>query len=92
MMKKLEILFEKYKFDYVYINPKDIDDMLFEYIPEEALIDFSGLPNYLGTINIQNFNIGVYFDKKIKKGDVVFKFKDASKERKIKLNNINNKN
>lgn len=89
MMKKLEILFEKYRFDYVYINPKDIDDMLFEYIPEEALADFSGLPNYLGTIKIQGFDIGVYFNKKIKKGEVVFKFKDVSKERKIKLCNIN---
>lgn len=50
MLKDLPILFEKYNFDYIYINPKDIKNLEFEFKNEELVVDFSGPPNYLGTV------------------------------------------
>jgi len=88
MMKKIEILFEKWNFDYIYIHPKNIDDIFFELIPEEVLVDFKSPPNYIGSLKINDKLIEVYHDKKITPDDVIFKFKDIKKERSVKLNNL----
>jgi len=87
-MKDLEILFEKYNFDFIYINPKQLEYLDWDFIPEELLIDIKTLPGYLGTITLLNKQIEVYYDKKITSGDMIFKYKDIKKERKIKLSNI----
>ena len=87
-MENLKILFEKYNFDYIYINPKNISDIEFEFITEETIIDFKSKPYYLGTIKLNNIIIEVYFDKKITPGDVIFKYKNIKKERSIKLKNL----
>ena len=88
MKKKIQILFEKYKFDYIYISPRNINDLEFEFIPDEMFADFKSPPDYLGTIKIDNVFIEVRYDKKITPGDVIFKYKDIKKERNIKLKNI----
>jgi hypothetical protein len=88
MMDKLNTLFEKYKFDYIYINPKELEYLDWDFIPEESLIDFKSPPGYLGTITLKNKHIEVYYNEKITSGDVIFKYKDIRKERKIKLNNL----
>jgi len=87
-MKKIEILFEKYNFDYIYINPKNIDDIFWDMIPEEMFADFKSLPGYIGLLKINDNFIEVYSDKKITPGDVIFKYKDIKKERSVKLNNL----
>lgn len=87
-INKLEELFEKYNFDYIFINPNDIIKIDFLYIPEEIFTDFKSLPNYLGAIKVNNINIEVYWDKKITPGDVIFKYKNIKKERSAKLSNI----
>jgi hypothetical protein len=88
MIDKLQILFEKYKFDYLYINPKNISDIEFEFIPDEMFSDFKCKPDYLGTVKINNILIEVYYDKKITPGDVIFKYKDIKKERIVKLEKL----
>lgn len=87
-MKNLEILFEKYKFDYIYINPKDIKVLKFEFIPEEILVDCDAPVNYVGTIKMNNAYIEVYWSKKIDQGDVIFKYNDIRKERSIKMSRL----
>ena len=89
-MDKLNTLFEKYKFDYVHISPKNIVDLAFEFIPDEYLTDFKSKPDYLGIIKLNNSIIEVYYDKKITPGDVIFKYKDIKKERKVKLISVIN--
>ena len=89
MLKNVEILFEKYNFDYVYINPKNIADLDFEFIPEETLLDFKGPKEYLGTIKINETKIPVFWNKKIKVDDILFKYKDIRKERRVKIEQIN---
>lgn len=86
-MDNLKILFEKYNFDFIYINPKNIIDMDFLYDAEMLVID-NVTENYLGEVKINNTKIRVYYDKKITPGDVIFKYKDIKKERKVKLNNL----
>lgn len=89
MIEKLKTLFEKYNFDYIYINPKQLEYLDWDFIPEETLIDFKSSPGYLGTITLKNKHIEeVYYKEKITPGDVIFKFKDIKKERRIKLNNL----
>lgn len=90
MMDNLNILFEKYKFDYIYINPKDIEKLNFEIIKEELFADFKGEPYWVGEIRLNNNTIDVYYDKKITPGDMIFKYKDIKKERRAKLNNLIN--
>ena len=86
-MDNLKILFEKYNFDFIYINPKNIIDMDFLYDAEMLVLD-NVSENYLGEVKINNTKIRVYYDKKITPGDVIFKYKDIKKERKVKLNNL----
>lgn len=90
MNEKFRILFEKYNFDFIYINPQDSKHINFEYLPEEILVDFKGKPNYLGTVKINNTNIEVFYNKNISLGHVIFKYKDIKKERRIKLDIIHN--
>jgi len=90
MTEKLAILFEKYNFDYIYINPKNISDLDFLFLPDETVIDFKGKPKYLGSIKINEVIIEVFYDKKITSGDVIFKYKSIKKERMIKLSSIIN--
>jgi len=87
MMDNLKILFEKYNFDFIYINPKNIIDIDFLYDAEMLVLD-NVSENYLGEVKINNTKIRVYYDKKITPGDVIFKYKDIKKERKVKLNNL----
>jgi hypothetical protein len=87
-MENLKKLFDKYNFDYIYINPKNVDDLDFEFMPEEILVDFAGPPNYLGTILLKGEKIEVYFNRKITPGDVIFKYKNLKKERSVKLRNV----
>lgn len=87
-MKDLEKLFELYSFDYIWINPNDIDNIIFEFIPEEVLVDFRSPQDYLGRIRFGENLVEVYYDKKITSGDVIFKYKSIQKERVIKLNNL----
>ncbi len=89
-MDNLNTLFEKYKFDYIYISPRNIVDLEFEFIPDEMFADFKSKPDYLGTTKINNILIEVFYDKKITPGDVIFKYKDIKKERKIKLISVIN--
>lgn len=88
MIKNLEILFEKYNFDYIYINPKNIDEIYFEFIPEEILTDFKGLENYLGTVKLKNNLVQVFWDRKIDPDNVIFKYKNIQKQRIAKLKNL----
>ena len=90
MMEELAILFEKYNFDYLYINPKGIEYLDWEFIPDETLVDFKGRPGYLGTIILKGTAIEVYYDEKITSGDVIFKYKNIKKERMVKLMSIIN--
>lgn len=87
-MEKIKILFEKYKFDYIVINPKGLEYLEWEFIPEELLADFVGKPGYLGSIKIDNKLIEVYYDKKVPLGEILFKFNDIRKERSVKLSEI----
>jgi hypothetical protein len=88
-MKNLEKLFEQYNFDYIVINPNDIDSIIeWEIIPEEIFADFTAPPDYIGTIKLKDKLIEVYSDKKITSGDVIFKYKTIRKERNIKLKKI----
>lgn len=89
-MKNLEKLYEKYKFDFIYINPKDIDNINFEWLPDEYLVDVKLPHDYLGRVKLDNNLIAVYFDKKITPGDVIFKYKTIQKERSVKLNTLHN--
>lgn len=88
MLKDLPILFEKYNFDYIYINPKDIKNLEFEVKNEELLADFSGPPNYLGTVKINEKSLDVYWNPMVKIGDFSYRFKNIKKERTVKLKNI----
>ena len=88
MIKNLEILHTQYKFDYIYINPKNIKDLNFEFKPEEMFADFASPAYYLGSIILNNTDINVYWDKKITPDDVIFKYKDIKKERSIKLSTL----
>ena len=87
-MNKLEILFEKYNFDYIYLNPKDFEYLEWEIVPEEMFVDCKTPPDYVGRITIKDSDIEVYYDKKITPGDVIFKYKTLKKERNVKLSNI----
>ena len=89
-MKNLEILFEKYKFDYICINPRALEYLEWEWTQEELLADFIGKPAYLGTIKLKDKNIDVFFDDKIKNGSIALKYNNIKKERKIKINNLLN--
>lgn len=88
MMKKLELLFEKYNFDYIFIHPNDIDNIQWELNPEEIFMDFVDAPGCIGTLKLKNKIIAVYWDKKITPGEVIFKYDTIQKERKVKLNNL----
>jgi len=90
MMKKLEILFEKYNFDYIVINPKELEYLEWEFIPEELVADFIGTPGYLGKIKLKDKLLDVYYDKKVPFGEILFKFNDIRKERSIKLSELLN--
>ena len=87
-VEKLESLFEEYKFDFISINPKDIDSIDWEFIPEDVLVDSSGIGNYLGKVKLKNTLITVLWNVKITPGDVIFKYKNIKKERSVKLSNI----
>lgn len=88
MNEKLKALFEEYNFDYIYINPKELEYLDWDFIPEETLVDFKSPPGYLGKITLKNNHIEVYYNEKITPGDVIFKYKDIRKERRIKLNKL----
>jgi len=88
MLEKLEKIFDKYNYDFIYINPKDINNINFEYISEETVVDFYGLANYLGLINFNGNIIKVFYDKNITQGDFVFKYNNIKKERKMKLKKL----
>lgn len=101
MVNKIIELHNKYNFDYIYINPDNISDFRYywKYIAEETSVDFVSPKDYLGVIQLVNDenkyhgikspkDIEVYQDKKITPGDVIFKFKNLQKERKVKLNNL----
>ena len=90
-MEKLKILFEKYNFDYIYINPNDMDKVNFEFLPEEIFADFAHPKFYFGTMKLNNTDINVYWDRKIAPGDIIFKYKDIKKERCIKFLQLNKK-
>lgn len=85
---KIDKLFKKYNFDYIYINPIDIYNIDFEIDNDELFVDFKGKPNYLGYIKLENNIISVYWNKKITPGDVIFGYKNIKKERNVKLSNI----
>ena len=85
MIKNLEILFEQYNFDYICINPKNIPDLDFLFIPDETIADYKVKPEYLGSIELNNNIVEVYHNKKITPGDVIFKYKSIKNERKVKL-------
>lgn len=87
-MKDLEKLYLEYNFDYIYINPKDIDNISFEWLPDEYLVDVKLPHDYIGRVKLNNNLIEVYYDKKITPGDVIFKYKTIQKERSIKLDNL----
>jgi hypothetical protein len=87
-MNNIKILFEKYNFDYIYINPKALEYLDWDFIPDELLVDVKHEPGYIGTLSINNSKIKVYYDKKITPGDVTFKYKNIRKERNIKLENL----
>ncbi len=90
-MKDLEKLFEQYNFDYIVINPNDIDNIIeWELIPEEIFADFTGPPGYLGSVKLKDKLIEVYWNIKITPGDVIFKYKTIQKERSVKLNTLHN--
>jgi len=88
MMEEIKILFEKYNFDYICINPKALEYLDWDFIPEDMFMDIKREPGYLGTITIGKNHIDVFFDKEIERDDVVFKYKDIKKERKYKINNL----
>ena len=90
MMKKLEILFEKYKFDYIFINSKDIINLEWANVAEEDYADFNSPHGYLGKIYINDNIIEIYHDKQVAPGDVIFKYKNIKKERCAKLKNLTN--
>jgi len=87
IMETIQLLYEKYKFDYIYINPENINDIDYLYDAEIILID-NIVRNYLGEVKINDSKIRVHYDKKITPGDVIFKYKNIKKERCVKLNNI----
>jgi len=88
-MNYLKTLFEKYNFDFIYINPKNINNIDFLYDAEMLVID-NVSENYVGEVKINDKKVRVYYDKKITPGDVIFKYKDIKKERKVKLFSIIN--
>lgn len=90
MMNKIKILFEKYNFDYICINPTNIDYIDWDFIPDELLVDVKHEPGYIGTLSINNSKIKVFYDKKITPGDVIFKYKNIKKERNVKLKDLFN--
>lgn len=90
MMEKIKILFEKYNFDYICINPKSIEYLDWDFLPEEILADCKTEPGYIGTLSVNDSKIKVFYDKKITPGDVIFKFIDIKKERNVKLKNLFN--
>lgn len=87
-MKKIEILFDKYNFDYISINPKDIDNLCFENNPDGFLMDVHYPKNYLGIIKIKNNDIIVFYNKKMKIGDINFGYNNIKNERKFKINKL----
>ena len=88
MLKDLPILFEKYNFDYIYINPRDIRNLEFEVKNEELLADFKSPPNYLGSVKINEKYVEVYWNPMVKIGNFSYKFKNIKKERLVKLKQI----
>ena len=90
-MKKLEILFEKYNFDNIYIHPDDIDNIEWEFSPEEVFMDFVDAPGCIGIVKLKNKMVYVYWDKKITPGEVIFKYDSLKKERKVKISKLNGK-
>jgi hypothetical protein len=90
MNDKIIELYEKYKFDYIYINPKDIDNIKWEFVGDEIYGDFKSEQTYLGSIEHGDISINVYYDKKITPGDVIFKYENIKKERNIKLKDLFN--
>lgn len=88
MMEQIKILFEKYNFDYICINPKSIEYLDWDFIPDELLADVKTEPGYIGTLSVNDSKIKVFYDKKITPGDVIFKYKNIRKERKYKINNL----
>ena len=89
MINNIKILFEKYNFDYIYINPKNIKDIDFEFIPEEVLADSKCPPNYLGCIKFDDKLVEVFWNPKVDVEDFKFKFRNIRNERKSKLDNLN---
>lgn len=87
-MQKLEILYEKYKFDYIFINSKDIVNLTWTNVSEEDYVDFNAPHGYLGRILLNNNIVEVYHDKKISPGNAIFKYKNIKKERSAKLKNL----
>lgn len=87
-MEQIKILFEKYNFDYICINPKSIEYLDWDFIPDELLADVKTEPGYIGTLSVNDSKIKVFYDKKITPGDVIFKYKNIRKERKYKINNL----
>jgi len=99
---KIIKLHDKYNFDYIYINPDNISDFRYywKYIAEEISVDFTSPKGYLGIIQItrddeQKYHgvkspkdVEVYQDKNITPGEIIFKFKNIQKERKVKLDNL----
>ena len=88
MMEQIKILFEKYNFDYICINPKSLSYLDWDFIPEDMFMDIKHDPGYLGTITIGKNHVDVYYDRNIEPCDVIFKYNDIRKERKYKLNNL----
>lgn len=88
MIEQIKMLFEKYNFDYIRINPKDLHKIDWEFIPEELFIDVKNKPGYLGSININNHIVEVFYDREIEIGNILFKYDNIQKERKYKLNNL----
>ncbi|MCX6163596.1 MAG: redoxin domain-containing protein [Ignavibacteriae bacterium] len=52
--RNMQILFEKYNFDYIVINPRGLEYLEWEFIPEELVADFIGTPGYLGKIKLKD--------------------------------------
>jgi len=87
-IEPIKILFEKYNFDFIYINPKNLADLYLKFEPEEYFIDIIDDPNYLGIIKINDVIIEVFQDKTLSIDDITFKYKDIKKERSVKLSKL----
>jgi hypothetical protein len=81
-------LYKKLKFDYIYINPKNIKDVDFEVINEELLADFNGPPNYLSKLRVNETTIDVFWNPNVTIGEFTYHYNDIKKERNVKLSNL----